>query len=93
MENIKMDYDFEVERIIGEIRRNNAKLVGLQFPEGLKTYAVAIAKEIEEKTSAKTIIFIDPIYGACDTKETQAQMLGLDLVFHFGHTEMMPSYR
>jgi 2-(3-amino-3-carboxypropyl)histidine synthase len=88
-----MDYDFEIGRIIEEIKRSDAKLVGLQFPEGLKTYAVEIAKEIEEKTKAKTFIFIDPVYGACDTKEKQAEMLGLDVVFHFGHSEMKPSFR
>jgi 2-(3-amino-3-carboxypropyl)histidine synthase len=87
-----MDYDFEIDRIIGEIIKNKAKLVGLQFPEGLKTYASWIAKEIEEKTSAKTVIFIDPVYGACDTKKMQAELLGLDIVFHFGHTEMKPSF-
>jgi len=77
------DYDFEIEKILREIKKCNAKLVGLQFPEGLKTSAIAIAAEIEEKTPAKVIIFIDPCYGACDLKEVE----GMDMLFHFGHTE------
>ena len=82
------DYNFEIERVLKEIKKNKAKFVGLQFPEGLKEHAVDIAGEIEEKTGAKTVIFIDPTYGACDTKEKEAKMLGIDLIFHFGHTEL-----
>ena len=83
------EYDFEIEKVLNEIKRNNAKLVGLQFPEGLKKQGVKIAKIIEEKTKAKAVIFTDPTYGACDTKNAQAEMLGLDLVVHFGHSELM----
>ena len=77
------NYDFEIKRILKEIKKQNAKLVGLQFPEGLKTSALAIASEIEEKSDAKVVIFIDPCYGACDLKEIP----GMDLLIHFGHTE------
>jgi len=86
MHNI--DYNLEIDRILKEIKKSKAKFVGLQFPEGLKMYAIDIAKEIEEKTDAKTVIFINPTYGACDTKGKDAEMLNLDLVIHFGHTEM-----
>lgn len=81
-------FDFEIEKIISEINKNNFKSVGLQFPEGLKKHAVKIAEEIEEKTSAKTFIFFDPIYGACDTKSKEAEILKLDLIVHFGHEEL-----
>ncbi len=83
----KQEYEFEINRIIGEIKREKAKFVGLQFPDGLKKFAVEIANEIEKKTRAKTVIFIDPVYGACDTKKNDAEMLGLDMIVHFGHTE------
>jgi 2-(3-amino-3-carboxypropyl)histidine synthase len=84
------DYDFELLRAIEEVKKNKAKLVGLQFPEGLKTHAVDVARQIEKETGAKTVTFIGPVYGACDTKEREAEMLGVDLVIHFGHTAMMP---
>ena len=83
MKKISENYDFEIKRILKEIKKSNAKLVGLQFPEGLKTSALAIASEIEEKTGAKVVIFIDPCYGACDLKELE----GMDLLIHFGHTK------
>lgn len=84
---LKSGYDFETNRIIKVIKKRRAKFVGLQFPDGLKGYAVEIADEIEKKTNARTVIFIDPLYGACDTKENEAEMLGLDMIVHFGHTE------
>ena len=82
-----MDYDFEVERVVREIREANAGRVGLQFPEGLKDRAIELAREIESKTDSAVIILTDPTYGACDMKRPQAEKLGLDLLVHFGHTE------
>lgn len=69
-----------------EIQKRSAKLVALQFPEGLKTRAKEIAEEIEGKTSAKTIVFIDPIFGACMLADNTAKRLGCDLLVHFGHS-------
>lgn len=86
----KPEYDFEIDRIVEEIKKTGAKKVGLQFPEGLKVYSIEIAREIEEKTGATTITFLDPVYGACDTKDKEAEMMGLDIVIHFGHTDMKP---
>jgi len=79
------NFDFEIPKIIEEIKKRNAKIVGLQFPEGLKKYSIKIAEEIESKSNAKTIIFIDPIYGACDIKKIEAENLKIDLLIHFGH--------
>ncbi len=82
------EYDFELEKVIKTIKEKNAKFVGLQFPDGLKKYALTVAGTIEEKTNSITIIFIDPAYGACDTKERDAEMLGIDLLVQFGHTSL-----
>jgi len=84
------DYDLELDKVVAEIQKKNAKLVGLQLPEGLKKEAVKIAEEIESKTGAKMVIFTDSCYGACDTKEKEGKMLGLDLIIHFGHTTLPP---
>ena len=80
------DYDFELERIVQEVKKSKAKTVGLQFPEGLKQHATGIAAHIEKNTGATIVIFTDPTYGACDTKDGQAKKLGVDLLVHFGHT-------
>lgn len=82
------EYDFQLDTILGRIRKDRVKRVGLQFPEGLKKYAVEIAREIEERTNTETIIFIDPCYGACDLKETDIEKLDLDLIIHFGHKRL-----
>jgi len=83
-----MEYDFEIDRVVDEVKKAKAKLVGLQFPEGLKQHAIDVASEIEEKAGIQTVIFADPTYGACDTKEEQAGKLAVDLIVHFGHTNM-----
>ncbi|MEM2918481.1 MAG: diphthamide synthesis protein [Candidatus Altiarchaeota archaeon] len=83
-------YDFEVQRILDEIKKSKAELVGLQFPEGLKQYAVEIANEIEKKTNAKVVIFIGPTYGACDLKLDTGKKLKLDMIIHFGHNKFNP---
>ena len=88
----EQSYDFEIDRIVKEIKKSHAKTIGLQFPEGLKTHAAFIALEIENKTGAQTVIFVDPVYGACDTKKMEAALLKLDMVIHFGHTNLVPDF-
>ena len=83
-------YDLELDRITKEVKDKKAKVVGLQFPEGLKEYAVEVAKEIEEKTGAEALIFCDPTYGGCDLKENQTKKAGVDVLVHFGHTPYEP---
>jgi len=80
-----MTYDFELDRIVNEIKKSKAKLVGLQFPEGLKTQAIDIARKVEKSAGCTVVIFADPCYGACDTKELEAKKLGVDIVIQFGH--------
>ncbi|HTX44154.1 MAG TPA: diphthamide biosynthesis enzyme Dph2, partial [Methanocella sp.] len=58
----------------------------LQFPEGLKRQAPALAREVEEKTGALVIISGDPSYGACDIDEGLLDMV--DVLFHFGHARI-----
>ena len=42
----------ELKRVIKKINSLNVRNVGLQFPEGLKMQAVALAREIEKQTEA-----------------------------------------
>jgi 2-(3-amino-3-carboxypropyl)histidine synthase len=80
-------FDFEEERIKQEINRLGAKRVMLQLPEGLKPEGPRLAKTIE-KTGAVPVISADPCYGACDLATSEAELLGVDLVIHFGHTKI-----
>lgn len=81
-------FDFEEERIKQEIIKLGAKRVLLQMPEGLKQEALRLSK-IVEKTGALAIISSDPCYGACDVAASEAELLGADLIIHFGHSKLL----
>ncbi|NTV78774.1 MAG: diphthamide biosynthesis enzyme Dph2 [Clostridiales bacterium] len=76
-------FDFQIARIISIIRDTNAKIVGLQFPEGFKRRATGIARKIEEETNAQILISGNPCFGACDVDVDLARQV--DILFHFGH--------
>lgn len=84
-------YQFNIDEVILKIKEIKACTVGLQFPEGLKTYATSIAGQIEEKTGANVIISGDPCFGACDVSDSDMNDL-VDLLVHFGHTPLPLEY-
>jgi len=93
---IEKQYNFELDKIVSEIKKKKAKIVLLQFPDGLKPYSTTIVDFLEKQTketNTEFLIWIDSCFGACDTpilpKEVEKT---IDLVFQFGHNEMMPSY-
>jgi len=84
-------FDFEIQTVFEEIDKlSQTKAgdisIGLQFPEGLKKYAMGIAFEIEKKTGANVYISADPCFGACDLDTMLLERV--DLLFHFGHAEL-----
>lgn len=87
-------YELELERIAGEIESTKAKLVLLQFPDGLKQYAPEIKDYLDSKyEKTNFIIWLGTCFGACDfptlNKEIEDK---IDLIIQFGHNELMPSY-
>ncbi|MBE6499087.1 MAG: diphthamide biosynthesis enzyme Dph2 [Methanobrevibacter thaueri] len=84
-------YDMDLEKTIRKINSIDAKCVGLQFPEGLKTQATKIARIIEEETDAITIISGDPCFGACDVGDWKMKG-SVDLIIHYGHTPLPLKY-
>ncbi len=62
------EYDLELDKIIKEINSIKAKLVLLQFPDGLKPYSTAVVDYLTEQTKNKVefLIWIETCYGACD---------------------------
>jgi len=93
IEEIQEKYDLELNRIVNEIKKNRAKLVLLQFPDGLKLYATAVVDFLKSKTKAEFLIWLGSCYGACDTPVGLERIKPkIDLIFQFGHNEMMPSY-
>ncbi|KON34455.1 MAG: hypothetical protein AC479_01030 [miscellaneous Crenarchaeota group-6 archaeon AD8-1] len=84
------NFDFEEERILSEIIKYDAKRVLIQMPQGLKSESTRLAKTIE-KIGVLPIVSADPCYGSCDIIDFNTKRFGIDLVFHFGHSEMIKS--
>lgn len=82
-------YDMDLDSVAQRINaRPDTRLVGLQFPDGLRDYATEIEKLLRAKTGdVDYVISADPSYGACDLA-LNLKGLGADLLIHFGHTEM-----
>jgi len=86
-------YDLELDKVVANIKKNKAKLVLLQFPDGLKQSATAVVDYLEEKTNAEFLIWLDTCFGACDTPVGIDKIKPkIDMMIQFGHNELMPSY-
>ena len=93
LSDIEEHYDLELDNIINTIKKDKAKLVLLQFPDGLKPYATAVVDYLSEKTKAEFLIWFGSCYGACDTPVGLEKLQPkIDLVVQFGHNSLMPDY-
>jgi 2-(3-amino-3-carboxypropyl)histidine synthase len=93
IEKLNELYDFEFDKVVLQIKKSKAKIVLLQFPDGLKQYATAVVDYLEKETSATFVIWLGTCYGACDTPVGIENLNPkIDLVIQFGHSELMPSY-
>ncbi len=78
-------YDLELGKVIERVKNDNARLVCIQLPDGLKPRANEIQKSIEAHTDAKVIIWMGSCYGACDVP-IHVDRLGVDLLIQWGHS-------
>ena len=78
-------YDLELNKVIERIRKDNAKMVCIQLPDGLKPRAKEIKDAIEKNTGADSIIWMGSCFGACDVP-LQVERLGVDLLIQWGHS-------
>lgn len=93
--DIEKNYEINFGDVLKKIDEENAKLVLLQFAEGLKPYAITIVNYLREETENKVefLIWFDSCYGACDTPVISKELEDkIDLMFQFGHNDLMPSY-
>jgi len=83
-ERRNLEMDFEIERIAELVEERRARVVRLQFPEGLKRYGPYVAKRIRRQIDVTVLLSGNPCYGACDL-DLDAEA---DLLVHFGHAEI-----
>ncbi|CAE6423006.1 unnamed protein product [Rhizoctonia solani] len=89
-DQLPRNYSFEIHKTVHHVRKNGARMVALQMPEGLQMYACTIADIIERFTGALTVIMGDVTYGACCIDDYTAVALGCDMLVHYGHSCLVP---
>lgn len=80
-----MEYNLELDKAISIIKKEKAKRVCIQLPDGLKPKAKEITDTLHEATGADVIIWMGSCFGACDIP-LEAERLGVDILLHWGHT-------
>jgi 2-(3-amino-3-carboxypropyl)histidine synthase len=88
---LTISYDFEMERMMSEIAERKAKRVLIQLPEGLRPRALWLMRELERREDVEVYISGSSCYGGCDIALTEAKLLGVDLIIHYGHSRMLPN--
>lgn len=81
-------YDLELERVVDEIKKHEAKKILIQLPDGLKPENGKIVDELEEKTGADVFIWFSSCYGACDIP-LNLRTMGIDLFIQWGHNKFI----
>jgi len=84
---IEQEYDLELGKIISNIKKQKARRVLLQFPDGLKPYSTTLVDELEKQLpNCEFLIWLGSCFGACDLPNIPAK-LKIDLIVQFGHSE------
>ncbi len=84
------NYNFEIQKSLWQIRKNESKRVALQFPEGLLMFSCVISDILEEFGMVETLIMGDVTYGACCVDDFTARAIGCDFMVHYGHSCLVP---
>ena len=80
---LEKQYDLKLGKIEKTIKKEKAKTILLQFPDGMKPYSTIIADELEKRCkNAKFLIWFGSCFGACDIPKVS----DIDLIVQFGHT-------
>lgn len=83
-----MEYNLELEKAVKKIKEENAKIVCVQLPEGLRTRTPEIVEALEQQTGATVVVWLGSCYGACDIP-LQVESLDVDLIIQWGHSEWL----
>lgn len=77
-------FDLELDKVIGEVKKRQAKKILLQLPDGMKHRADVVVDEIEKQTGAHCLIWFSSCFGQCDFPLGLGP-LGIDLMISYGH--------
>lgn len=84
------NYSFEIHKSVWHLRKAGAKMVALQFPEGLLIFSTRISAIFKQFCGVETLIMGDVTYGACCVDDFTAKTLGCDFLIHYGHSCLIP---
>lgn len=85
-----MQYNLKLNKAIKEIKKQKAKLVCIQLPNGLKLKAKEIQEKIERNTKANVLIWLGSCFGVCDIPDLSKQKI--DLLIQWGHNKFGRKY-
>jgi len=75
-------YNIPIEEVLSQVR---ARRVLLQLPDGLKPYAIKIAKAVQHYTGGEVFVSSGGCYGPCDVAVWEARRISADVIVHIGH--------
>jgi len=85
IQEVQEEYDLELDRIVKAVKKEKAKKVLIQLPDGLKLYATVIVDELEKQLpEAEFFIWMGSCYGACDIPHVKEK--DFDMIVQFGHS-------
>lgn len=90
MKLLPSNYNFEIHKTVWNIRKNGAKRVALQMPEGLLIYALVLSDILEQFCNVETVVMGDVSYGACCIDDYTARKLECDFIVHYAHSCLVP---
>ena len=81
-----MELKEAIKQAISAIKKEKARNVLIQLPDGLKPEANKITKAIEKETNARCFIWLGSCFGTCDLPLHKSITQNFDLILHFGHS-------
>ena len=85
-----MALDFEIPKLIRELKKRKPRKVLVQLAEGIKQNANEISKVFDD-LGIETIFSGETAWGGCSIAVQEAEALGADLIVHFGHAKFIDS--
>ncbi|MBI2043713.1 diphthamide biosynthesis enzyme Dph2 [Candidatus Pacearchaeota archaeon] len=85
-----MTLNFEIPKLVKELKKRKPKKVLVQLAEGIKQNVSEIAR-VFENLGIEAIFSGETAWGACSIALQEAEALKCDLIVHFGHAKFISS--